>query len=255
MTAQAGCRLAAASHSSPDMTTFTRFAAGCLATVLVCAAGSAALADVTMSSREGPPGLTHYVAPLFPDFPKSRGIAKGTALVAVSWDDQGRAEDVVVLDTSFPAFGEEAREAVSQWRRPAGKRGVQTYSFSFGIGGVLVVAGKMLNDYAAEARAERPPRAVLPEQLDEEPRLLVQPMPVVGADVTDKYQTGRVVVEYFVDEDGRVRAPSVIHATADEFARAALAAMAQWRYEAPRRGGKPVVTSMRYAFDFKARDR
>ena len=236
------------------MKTSNRLAAGCLAAALVCAARTAAFGYITMSSHEGPPGLSSYTSPIFPDYAKSRGIAKGTALIAVLWDDQGRAADVVVLSTSFPSFGEAAQESAKQWRRPSGKAGVQTYNLNFELGGVIVVTGKMMTDYAAEVRAERPPRAALPEELDAEPKALTQPMPTVSAEVMAKYQTGRVVVEYFIDEDGRVRAPSIMHATSDEFAQAALAAMAQWRYETPRRNGLSVVTSMRYAFDFKVRN-
>jgi TonB family protein len=231
-----------------------RLAAGCLATALACVACTAAFADVALKPREAPPGLSSYTPPVFPDYAKSRGIAKGTALIAVSWDEEGRAADVVVLNTSYPSFGEAAVEAASQWRRPGGKRGVQTYSLNFELGGVIVITSKMMTDYAAEVRAERPPRAAYPEELDAEPKALAQPMPSVPGEVMARYQAGRVVVEYFIDEDGRVRAPSIIHSTSDEFTQAALAAMAQWRYEKPRRGGLAVVTTMRYAFDFKMRN-
>ncbi|MBA4138071.1 MAG: hypothetical protein C0518_12210 [Opitutus sp.] len=233
------------------MNSLIRVSAGCVAVALACAAVPAAFADVALNQREGPPGLSHYVAPMFPDYAKHRGISVGNVLLAVAWDETGRPSDVVVLHTSFPAFGESAVDAAREWRRPPGGKLVQTYNLQFELGGVITVVSKMLSDYAAEMRAERTPRAILPEELDAELRAIEQPMPTVPASVLGKYETGRVVVEFYVDEAGRVRAPVVHHATAEEFAQATLAAMSRWRYETPRRHGLPVVTSMRWAFDFK----
>lgn len=235
------------------MKTNPRLVAGLLAAAFIGAAIPAAFADVTLNPREGPPGLSRYVAPLFPDYAKHRGIARGSALIAVSWNERGMPEDVVVLNTSFPSFGEEAQAAAREWRRRAGEKAVLTYALEFELGGVIVITSKMLTDYAAEARAERPRRPLQAEELDAEPRALEQPMPTVSAEVLGQYDAGRVVVEFYIDEDGRVRAPFVHHATAEEFAQAALAAMSQWRYETPRRHGLPVVASMRWAFDFKRR--
>jgi TonB family protein len=228
-----------------------RFAGGLLSAALVCAAVPAAFGDVALKLREGPPGLSRYEAPLFPEYAKHRGIAKGSVLLAVAWRADGTPADVVILSSSFPSFGEAAQDAAWHWRRAAREPAVQTYGLSFELNGVIVVASKMLTDYAAEVRAERAPRAVQAEELDAELRALEQPMPTVSVAVSSRHETGRVVVEFFVDEAGRVRAPTIVHATADEFAEAALAAMSRWRYETPRRHGQPVVASMRWAFDFK----
>lgn len=232
------------------MNSIIRLAVGCIAVAVGCAAVPAALADAFEIQREGPPGLSRYVAPRFPDFAKHRGISVGNVLLAIAWDERGRPADVVVLNASFPAFGESAVDAAREWRRPAGEKVVQTYNLQFELGGVITVISKMLTDYAAEMRADRPPRAVMPEELDAEPRAIDQPMPTVPASAVGT-DTGRVVVEFYIDQDGRVRAPVVHHATSDEFARAALEAMSRWRYETPRRHGQPVVTSLRWAFDFK----
>ena len=43
-----------------------------------------------------------------------------------------------------------------------------------------------------------------------------------------------------------------IEASTPEFGEAALAAVAQWRYEPPQQGGRTIVASDNWAFQFKA---
>ncbi len=58
---------------------------------------------------------------------------------------------------------------------------------------------------------------------------------------------GSVLLEYTVDERGRVVAPRVIHATPPGvFDRAALNALSRWRYEP--NGGAPTTMKVRLTF-------
>lgn len=232
------------------MKTCTRLAAGCCAVALACTA----LADfgASFSERESvPPGVTRYVAARYPEMTKQRGISRGHALIAVAWNEAGTPADVLTLTATDPSFGEAGVEAAQQWRRPPGKAEVVTYRLNFSVSGIIVVAAKMISDYATELAADQTPRVWMAEDLDREPQAVVSPMPRFPDALRGSHDTGRVVVEFFVDEAGQVRAPAVNYATADAFAAEALATLRQWRFDPPRRHGRPAVSSMRWAFEFK----
>lgn len=59
-----------------------------------------------------------------------------------------------------------------------------------------------------------------------------------------------VYVAFVVDAEGRLKDPRVMFAGAPECERAALAALAQWRFTAGRLMGRPVATQMTVALRF-----
>ncbi len=198
-------------------------------------------------------GLRKYNPPQFPVFAADQAITAGYATLAISWDEQGNPTDVIVLRCSNHYFGTAAADAAKTWRRSAelADQGTGVYELNFEIGGVVVSSGKALAAYAAKPRASVPLRVPTLEDLDAAPKALAQPMPAFPANAQGKFEEAKVVVEFFVDENGQVRAPSVRESTAPEFSNEALAALRQWRFETPRKNGHPVVYSQRWAFDFR----
>lgn len=95
-------------------------------------------------------------------------------------------------------------------------------------------------------------RVVLPtfSDLDRVPASLAQPMPGYPDALKSRPVSGSAAVRFFVDEEGRVRLPSVTAATAPEFAEAALSVLPQWRFEAPQLDGKPVIAMGTWSFSF-----
>ena len=63
--------------------------------------------------------------------------------------------------------------------------------------------------------------------------------------------TGSVVVEFIVDEAGKVIGPTVKGTPAPELAALALDAITQWRFEPAMKGGAPVKVRVRHEFVFK----
>ncbi len=61
---------------------------------------------------------------------------------------------------------------------------------------------------------------------------------------------GSVVLEFFIDADGRVRLPVVLSAPGNAYAHAALAAVRNWRFAGPRVDGKPASVRVRWSFAF-----
>ena len=61
---------------------------------------------------------------------------------------------------------------------------------------------------------------------------------------------GGAAVSFFIDEQGRVRTPSVAGTTRPEFAAAALEAVGKWTFAPPRRKGQPTRVFAVQEFSF-----
>jgi TonB family protein len=61
---------------------------------------------------------------------------------------------------------------------------------------------------------------------------------------------GKVTVDFFVDESGKTRMPVVAGRSDDSLAGFAIAAVKQWRFEPPTRGGIPVLVRVSQDFNF-----
>jgi TonB family protein len=227
--------------------------------IVACLAGMAVLTltaqtlNEEMMARQF--GLTKYVEPHFPVMAQEQGIDLGLATVAVAWEGDGSPSDVVVLRANDVSFGIAAREAVLQWHRPPnpGGREVAVYDLKFNKLGVVVsrtnsVSARMATQKAADAEPLRLPSA---GELDAPVKAIAQPMPAFPNSAKGRWDEARVVVEFYVDENGRVRAPAVREATAPEFAAEALSALQRWQYETPRKNGQPTVMTERWAFQFR----
>jgi TonB family protein len=84
-------------------------------------------------------------------------------------------------------------------------------------------------------------RACLPRELDRIPR----PRTMVVPQAT---KAGTVDIEFFIDESGRVRIPTVRQSSDPELSALALAAVRQWRFEPPLREGAPVLVHIDQLF-------
>jgi protein TonB len=87
--------------------------------------------------------------------------------------------------------------------------------------------------------------------LDQKPRVVYQPGPVLSAELRRK-APGTVTILFTVDESGRVSDPSVQSASDPAFERSALAAVKQWKFEPGKKNGQPVRFRMRVPITFPA---
>jgi protein TonB len=85
--------------------------------------------------------------------------------------------------------------------------------------------------------------------LDQEPRAVYQPSPLVDARVR-KRAPGTVHVLFIVDQQGRVQNPTVWKSSDPAFEKPALAAVKQWKFEPGKRNGKAVRFRMRVPVTF-----
>jgi outer membrane biosynthesis protein TonB len=201
--------------------------------------------------RPAPPGVVHYVPPEFPLLARADGMCRGAAKIAVSWDERGVPTDAVAVSASEPTFAEAACAAAMQWRFAPERQPGRYYDFQFELSGVVVCQTKGANAIAAEARTDNVMRLATRSELDASPKAIVQPMPEMAGLPAGTLDAGRVVVDFIVDQDGRVRVPKVTEATTPELIEPTLAKLREWRFEAPRRNGRPAVFAESWAFQFR----
>lgn len=85
--------------------------------------------------------------------------------------------------------------------------------------------------------------------LDQKPRVVYQPGPLLGKQVRKK-APGTAYIIFIVDKRGRVENPIVQKSTDPAFERPALAAVKQWKFEPGKRNGAPVRFRMRVPITF-----
>ncbi len=85
--------------------------------------------------------------------------------------------------------------------------------------------------------------------LDQEPRGLQQPQPVLSAKIR-RHTPGWVVLSGEVDEQGRVQDARVFKSSDPIFEKPVLEVIKRWRYEPGRRNGKVVRFKIRQRFTF-----
>lgn len=87
------------------------------------------------------------------------------------------------------------------------------------------------------------------EDLDQEPRPIYQPSPVLTPQIRKK-SPGTVWIIFIVDKRGRVTNPQVAKSTDTVFNKAALNAVKKWKFEPGKRKGESVEFRMRVPVTF-----
>jgi len=106
------------------------------------------------------------------------------------------------------------------------------------IDGTRIVAGEWGDPLGTDEWGGVP--VLSPGALDRTPRTKVRVAPMYPAEARGQGVTGEVVVEFVVDEAGRVMRPRVVRSTDSRFESATLRAVEKWRFEPGTRHGVPV---------------
>jgi TonB family protein len=194
--------------------------------------------------------LDHFVLPEFPEFLRRTGVLQGTVVAAISHDGLGRADDILILESTEPRFTAAVLEAVREWRFAAHPRSpapiealVPVVRFLFSSTSVSVVSTTVDAGRAGHTRVRADSPIELPNftHLDKVPQARVEAEPDFPAELIGRVSEGIALVKFFVDADGRARVPVALTASDPAFATAAVAAAKQWRFDPPRLDGKPVI--------------
>ena len=193
----------------------------------------------------------------FPNNALMNGIHSGKVRMVVSVDADGQLVDQLVVAYTNEVFVASAVRAVKAWTyEPARVRGIPRASRAdliFVFKGDLVVTVQnaeynFLQSIFGDVYVFQPS---LLRDLDHIP----VPVHVVTPSIPDGAlamgEVRVVTVEFYIDQEGKVRVPSVSREQAeDRLAAVAVAAVEQWRFEPPMRKGQPVLVLAQQDFRF-----
>ncbi len=209
-----------------------------------------------------PTGTVFEIAPtrnLFPDAARQRGLTEGWARVAVSIDTDGRLLDHLVVAASDTTFADEASRLIRTARiSPPREQGrpiaIRTeVNIVFRNSGLFVISDfQAISELYLHGRFERarPVHLTTMRELDRPPRPQSAPAPFYADELAQRGIAGRVVVDFFIDQQGRVRLPSIQASDHPELADLALAAVSQWSFEPPTQSGAPALVRAQQTFEF-----
>jgi TonB family protein len=200
----------------------------------------------------------------FPRALVAAGVKSGAASVAIAVDDTGHMTDYLVTGYTNPAFAERAVAAIQKWKfEPAEMRGSPRNSkadltFRFEVEGVVVVTMTTTSYMDIVHNRLAPGRDAYSvctlAQLDRIPNPTKIVNPVYPNELARSSRGGHVLVEFYIDEQGRVRMPSVSRETIEangELASIAITAVGQWQFDPPMYKGSPVLVLAQQDFSFK----
>lgn len=211
------------------------------------------------TGREDLVRITHLVKPEFPTVALAEGVGTGEARVMFEVDEFGQLGDLLVTAYTRKEFADATVAAVREWRflpaRKGGKpvRTVMTVEYEFGIQGMLFIDRKGPGGDSGIGRHPGSKYLFAPcgaAELDRRLQPLERMAPAFPQKLREEGHTGRVVVEFFIDGEGRARFPKVVTSVHPILAAAAVQAVKEWRFEPPRRRGQPALVRAVQAFDF-----
>ncbi|MBI2497303.1 MAG: TonB family protein [Opitutae bacterium] len=205
---------------------------------------------------ETPPVPKSTMFPVYP-FEQLKAGVEGRAKISYVVGPQGRVIMAKLLEAATPEFGQAVLAMIDAWRfQPAQKKdGTPAYArlggeYDFKANGRGEVP---VSDEAREILRlleKKPEKIAAVKDLDQPPKPLSRRPPVYPSALLETGGPGEAVIGFFVDKNGDTQLPRIISSTAPEFGYAAVQAVATWRFEVPKKGGKPVVVRAQIPIEF-----
>lgn len=186
------------------------------------------------------------------------GVTHGEARIRLSVGPNGQLTDALVIASTHREFGEEALRVVKDWTfEPTQVNGqpvavVGDIIFEFNVNGPIAIEKRLPSARTAdEEMTDWGYRAEGTKRLDAIPTPKHIVPPVYPKDWAARGIIGRATIEFYIDETGAARVPVATASAHPLLAAAAVAAVAQWRFEPPRCGGKAVLVRAEQDFNFQ----
>ena len=205
------------------------------------------------------PLRVHRTTPV--EFPISllhSGITRGEAQVLVAIDPAGKVTDTLLAAYTREPFGDAALGAIRTWQYEAPRTNGEAVSavvdiqVRFEVGNILVIERSGTPQFSQNDTSNR--FAYQPYELralDSIPTPLTVTQPIYPKEWIAQGMHGKVTVDFYIDESGGVRMPSVVTSEYPLLAAAASTAVRTWHFAAPRRKGRPVLAHCQQVFTFE----
>lgn len=187
-----------------------------------------------------------------PVYPRTALLAGASAIVGAEFtvNPEGMVEDISILEATGSEFEAAMRAAIESWAfqparddgNPVAVRLRVKHEFSAGFAETRLAA--LLQPGGEGIKG--------PAGLDQKLKPLWRGFPVYPQQLLAEKPAGRALIEFVIDRDGRARMPRVVETTAPEFGWSGMAAITQWVFERPMRGGAPADVTVRIPIDFNA---
>jgi TonB family protein len=212
--------------------------------------------------RVVPPRVVDEPTWIYPLEAEHAGVREGQVTVILSIDETGHLTDFLIARWTHRAFAAAVAEGLPAFRfSPARVRSEPTpvrmpVTFYFQQRGAVVSLTGLeafSERLAGFADRNRFALAVCPADRLDRPLVLVDVVsPRYPEEMLERGEAGSVTLDFFIDHEGKVRMPAADLGTHPSFARAAAAALVQWRFEPPTSGGQPVIVQAVQTFNFPA---
>ena len=184
---------------------------------------------------------------------------KGTVKLIFIVNPEGAVTNPEVAEATTPEMGAAVLAMIDTWSfTPATKKdktpcfagmSIQFNFQPYSGHGDVPVNDEMIQ--ILRELKETPDKIVPVGGLDAMPKPLSRRPPVYPSTLRSARQEGEAVVEFFIDHRGDVQLPHIVRSSAPEFGYAAAQAIATWRYEVPKKNGKPVTARAQIALNFE----
>lgn len=221
-------------------------------------AGLSLAAALCCPAREPPAIAPNITLPTL-EFPLQlmrRGITSGEVQVMLKIGPDARLLDTLVTAYTHKGFAEATLAAlpkgIYQPQRIDGEAvtTLAQLTVRFEVNGLVVI-----ERYASDENREIFVGAFAyktcdPERLDQPLQAIVSPSPAYPRELREQGVQGRVIVQYYIDESGRVRMPMIDQADNEALASLTLQAIEHWQFAPPSSHGRPVLVRARQEFLF-----
>jgi TonB family protein len=205
--------------------------------------------------------ILQTVNPVYPSHLLEVGVMEGKARIVISTDEKGKLLDWLVVGYTQPAFAEAAVVAIKQWRFEPARLwdeavGINTeLEFDFKASGVVVtlaslsdvIEGRFLSILKGGYVYKPCPL----QSLDKIPEPVSVVTPKYPTALADKGVKGAVTVEFYIDENGLVRMPTVSPKDNSVLTALAIESLGQWKFTPPTSKGRAVLVKASEVFDFE----
>jgi len=186
----------------------------------------------------------------------NEGVSHGMAKAVLHVNAQGQLVDFLVVAYSRPEFAASTEQAIKKWKfepeyidnEPVDT--ITEITFNFESKGLMVVYKNGFNFPYPDVYIEGGYHACNMKNLDRIPTPVNIVPPAYPSEGGDKGITGKVVVDFYIDETGKARFVASPRGSNPLLAEIAVAAVKQWQFSPPTRQGKPVLVHAQQAFDF-----
>ena len=243
---------------SPNMSFHRRaFCVGLLAALLIPGIGVRAAPQDDNSGVE-----IHQTGRVlvFPPRLLMDGVPSGQVRVVLSIDANGKLVDLLIVGYTNPEFADEVAAVLPTWTyEPARVHGVAHASgvdveinFKSELNVLVVNAGFHVWELVTNDWRRFAYRAYKLSEIDRIPVPVHVVQPVLPKEYAESGRDRTATVEFFIDEKGNVRVPTIERDQADSvFAAAMVSAVEQWKFEPPVRHGTPVLVLASQEFHFR----